>query len=149
MTNTKQGKMMNKMKIASLTVVMIVLVGCAPLASIENAASKLNAAIPAPNDVGYIAKNAIKTGCTSRMTAAECSQVRNMKLVDMFVYKAHHNKSRVLSMPINTTNRNEAKKWIETNEYLLGKTKSAYSRKQLQSIEPIMDAIEDRFFPNM
>ena len=43
---------MNNIKIASIVVGMIVLNGCAPLASIENVASKINTAIPAPNDVG-------------------------------------------------------------------------------------------------
>ena len=139
---------MNNIKIVSLVVGMIVLNGCAPLASIENVASKINAAIPAPNDVGYIAKNSIRTGCTSRMTRTECSQVKNMQMVNKFMYKANYNKPRFHAMAINDVNKKEIRQWLTVYDELQNSATSTYSKEQLDSIVPTMDMIEDKFFPN-
>ena len=40
------------------------------------------------------------------------------------------------------------REWLIGYDEAQNRATSAYSRKQLKSIEPIMDAIEDRFFPN-
>ena len=130
---------MNNIKIVSLVVGMIVLNGCAPLASIENVASKINAAIPAPNDVGYIAKNSIRT---------ECSQVKNMQMVNKFMYKANYNKPRFHAMAINDVNKKEIRQWLTVYDELQNSATSTYSKEQLDSIVPTMDMIEDKFFPN-
>jgi len=126
---------------------MILLSGCAPIASIENVASKINAAIPAPNDVDYFAKNAIANGCTAGMTQKDCEEVHNMQTIDKLVKKVTQNKDRALALPVNQTNKGYMKEWLLGYEEAQNRATSAYSRKQLKSIEPIMDAIEDRFFP--
>ncbi len=127
---------------------IILLSGCAPVASIENAASKLNAAIPAPNDVDYFAKSAIANGCTQGMTQKDCEEVHNMQAIDKLVRKVQQNKNRALALPVNATNKGYMKEWLLGYEEAQNRATSAYSRKQLKSIEPTMDAIEDRFFPN-
>lgn len=127
---------------------MMLLSGCAPLASIENVASKINEAIPAPNDVDYFAKNAIAHGCTAGMTQKDCEEVHNMQAIDKLVKKVMLNKDRALALPVNETNKGYMREWLIGYDEAQNRATSAYSRKQLKSIEPIMDAIEDRFFPN-
>ena len=144
----KRKKMKNKYT-AILITGIIALNGCAPIASIENAASKINAAIPAPNDTDYFAKQAIRNGCTSGMTQKDCEEVRNMQLVDKFVSKIRKNANKALALPVNPTNKGYMKEWLNTYEEIQNYATSAYSRKQLRSIESTMDAVEDRFFPNM
>ena len=140
---------MKRTQIASMIVGMIVLSGCAPLASIEHAASKINAAIPSPNDVGYIAKNNIRKGCTYGMPKRECTEIKNMQLVNKFVHKINVNKNQALALPVNATNKGHMRKWLDGYEEVQEFATSAYSRKQLKSLEPTMDAIEDKFFPDM
>lgn len=137
---------MKKTTLAGLLFGTLLFSGCAGVASIENAASQLNAAIPAPNDVDYFAKNAVRNGCTGGMTKVECDQVKEMQNVDKFVNKVNRHKASALALPVNETNKGHMRGWLNIYDELQNTATSKYSIKQLNSIAPTMDAIEAKFF---
>lgn len=137
---------MKKMVLTGLVAGAMLFNGCGGLASIENAASQLNAAIPAPNDVDYFAENAIRNGCTRRMTTTECQQVKQMQAVNQFVNKVNEYKTEALALPVNETNKEHMRKWLNVYNVLQNSATSKYSIRQLESIAPIMDEIEMKFF---
>lgn len=139
---------MKKTTLAGLLFGTLLVSGCAGVDSIENMASKINAAIPAPNDVDYFAKNAIRNGCTRGMTKVECDQVKEMQLVNKFVNKINSNKASALALPVNETNKGYMRGWLNGYDELQNMATSKYSIKQLDSIAPVMDEIEMKFFPN-
>lgn len=139
---------MKKITLTGVLTGALLFTGCAGVASIENAASQLNAAIPAPNDVDYFAKNSIRNGCSRGMTKVECDQVKEMQLVNKFVNNVNRHKAQALALPVNETNKGHMRGWLNGYDELQNMATSQYSIKQLESIASVMDEIEMKFFMN-